>query len=134
MSRATIIIYRTTYSSRGALITSFDSSGIVEWIDVLNTTQVNSIDVSLGYKTVIANGLLYFLLNSRIRQNTFLTARSVDATGKLDTDSRLREDLALRDQDNDYLYFPRLAKTVDAGEIILPCRKGGFIYLAKIDF
>ena len=125
---------RFTYSSRGALITSFDSSGIVEWINVLNTTQLNSIDVSLGYKTIIANGLLYFLFNSSIRRNTFLSARSIDAAGTLDTDSRFREDLALRDQDNDYLYFPRLAKTVDAGEVILPCRKGGFIYLAKISF
>jgi hypothetical protein len=125
---------RFTYSSRGALITSFDSSGLVEWVNVINTPQLNNIDVSLGYKTIIANGLLYFLFNSHIRRNTFLSARSIDATGTLDTDSRFREDIALRDQDNDYLYFPRLAKTVDAGEVILPCRKGGFIYLAKISF
>ena len=123
-----------TFSSRGALIAGFDSAGLVEWVNVINTPQLNSIDVSLGYKTIIANGLLYFLFNDHIRQNTFLTARSIDATGNLDTDSRFKEDLALRDQDNDYLYFPRLAKTVDAGEVILPCRKGGFIYLAKISF
>ncbi|HXO73847.1 MAG TPA: hypothetical protein VN824_01430, partial [Puia sp.] len=125
---------RFTYSSKGSLITSFDSSGVVEWTNFLNTPQLNSIDVSLGYKTVIANGLLYFLFNSRIHRNTFLTARSIDATGNLDTDSRLKEDLALRDQDKEYLYFPRLAKTVGAGEIILPCRKGAYIYLAKITF
>jgi hypothetical protein len=123
-----------TYSSRGTLVTSFDSAGLVEWVNVLNTTQLDIIDVALGYKTIIANGLLYFLFNSHIRQNTFLTARDIDAAGTLDTDSRFREDMPLRDQDRHYLYFPRLAKTVDAGEVIMPCRRGGFVCLAKIDF
>ena len=99
-----------TFSSHGTLITSFDNTGLVEWVNVINTPQYNMIDVSLGYKTIIANGLLYFLFNTRIRNSTFLSARSVEAAGNLDTDTRFREDLALRDQDNDYLYFPRLAK------------------------
>jgi len=83
---------------------------------------------------ITANGLLYFLYNTRLHQRTFLTARSIDAEGTLDTDSRFKEDLALRDLDNAYECFPRLAKIVDAGEIIIPCRKGGYFCLAKINF
>ena len=125
---------RYTFSSRGTLITSFDSAGLIEWVNVINTPQFDMIDVALGYKTIIANGLLYFLFNTRIRQSTFLSARSIDAAGTLDTDTRFREDLALRDQDNAYECFPRLAKVIDAGEIIVPCRKGGYFCLAKINF
>ncbi|HMI59687.1 MAG TPA: hypothetical protein VK518_02225 [Puia sp.] len=60
--------------------------------------------------------------------------RSIDAEGTLDADFRFKEDMALRDQDKAYECFPRLAKIVDAGEIIVPCRKGGYFCLAKINF
>ena len=128
------MLNRYSFMSRGTLIISFDSSGVEEWTNVIRTPQHNMANASLGYKTITANGLLYFLYNTRLHQRTFLTARSIDAEGTLDTDSRFKEDLALRDQDNVYECFPRLAKVVDAGEIIVPCRKGGYFCLAKINF
>ena len=123
-----------SFMSRGALVISFDSTGVEEWTNAISTPQHNMVNATLGYKTITANGLLYFLYNTRLHQRTFLTARSIDAEGTLDTDSRFREDLALRDLDNAYECFPRFAKIVDAGEIIVPCRKGGYFCLAKINF
>jgi len=83
---------------------------------------------------ICAFGLLYFLYNVRIRHTTFLTAQSIDANGELNTDKRLKEDLVLQQSDMNYVYFPRLSKLVDAGELILPCIRGEIIYLAKIEF
>ncbi len=125
---------RYSFMSRGAVVISFDSTGVEEWTNAIRTPQHNMYNAAIGYKTITANGLLYFLYNAHIRQRTFLTARSIDAEGTLDTDSRFREDLGLRDQDNAYECFPRLAKVVDAGEVIVPCRKGGYYCLAKINF
>jgi hypothetical protein len=128
------MLNRYSFMSRGTLIISFDSTGVEEWTNVIHTPQHNMANASLGYKTFTANGLLYFLFNTRVRQRSFLTARTIDADGRLDTDPRFKEDLALRDQDNAYECFPRLAKLVDAGELIVPCRKGGYFCLAKINF
>ena len=103
-----------------------------KWISVINMPQLDQLHYTLGYKTVAANGLLYFIYNDRIGHATVLTAQSIDAGGVLNTDSRLKEDLALPLSDKDYEYFPRLAKLVDAGEVIMPCLRGEIIYLARI--
>jgi hypothetical protein len=106
----------------------------MEWIKTVNTPQLDWVHSTIGYKTVPANSLLYFLYNVRIRQKTYLTAQSIDPEGELNTDSRLKEDVALKDQNNDYIYFPRMARLVDKGELIVPCRRGHTVCLAKLDF
>ncbi|HEY4062096.1 MAG TPA: hypothetical protein VGM30_09360 [Puia sp.] len=122
------------FTSRGALIARMDTAGIAEWVNSINMKQVEWAHSTVGYKSIIANRLLYFLYNIRIRQRTYLTAQSIDSDGGINTDDRLKEDLALRDSHSDYFYYPRMAKLVDNGELILPCRRGHLIYLAKVDF
>ena len=122
------------FTSRGALIARMDSAGLVEWVNVVSMPQVDWAHSTVGYKSIVAGSLLYFLYNVRIRQKTYLTAQSIDPDGELNTDDRLKEDVALKDQHSDYFYYPRLAKLVDNGELIMPCRRGHLIYLAKVDF
>lgn len=121
------------YSSRGALIARFDTTGAIQWTSTINLPQVAWVPFTIGYKSVIANDLLYFLYNTRIRQKVYLTAQSIDADGHLNTGG-LKEEMALKDQSDDYVYFPRQAREVDAGEIIMPCRKGHLVCLARVRF
>lgn len=122
------------FSSQTGLIACLDSSGIALWANVFRTPQLDRIGSTLGYKPVIANGLLYFVYNVHIRQQSFLTAQSVNSMGELNTDLRLKEDLALGEQSKDDTFFPRLGKLVDGGELIVPCRRGRYLCLAKINF
>ena len=122
------------FSSLKTLVLACDAAGVVEWVNAVNTPQLNRFHYMIGYKSFIANGLIYFLYNVRVRSKTWLTAQSIDATGQVNTDSRLKEDVALKEQNMNYEYFPRLARMVDAGEVILPCRSGNHICLVKIEF
>ncbi|MBS1661793.1 MAG: hypothetical protein JST68_12170 [Bacteroidetes bacterium] len=122
------------FSSRHSLIACLDSNGVSQWTHTFETPQLDRFSPTVGYKSVISDGLLYFLYNAHIRQQSYLTAQSIDPQGEMNTDSRLKEDKALPGESNEYTYFPRLAKIVDAGEVIVPCRKGPFICLAKISF
>ncbi len=122
------------FSSQMGLIACMDSSGIALWTNVFRTPQLDRIGSTMGYKPVIANGLLYFVYNVHIRQRSFLTAQSVSPAGEVNTDSRLKEDLAIGEQSNDDTFFPRLGKQIDAGELIVPCRRGRYLCLAKINF
>ncbi len=122
------------FTSRGVFIARFDTAAVVDWVNTLNMPQVDWVHATIGYKNISANGLLYFLYNVNIRRNSYLTAQSIDPDGELNTDSRLKEDVALKDQNSNYVYFPRLAKLVDDGEVIVPCRLGHYVCLAKVDF
>jgi len=122
-----------TFSSQSALISCFDSTGLVEWVNAVRMSQLDSLETALGFKSVITDGSLYLLFNTHIRKSTWLTARTIDAHGTLDIDTRIREDVPLGDGDKGYRYFPRLAIAVGAGEIILPCRKAQTLYLARVN-
>jgi len=122
------------YSSESGLIMCLDSTGIAQWVNIFHTPQLDGIPAKLGYKIIIGNGLLYFLYNVHIRRQDYLTAQSINTYGELNTDPQLKEDKALYGQSDDYTYFPRMGKTIDAGEVIVPCRKGRYMCLAKISF
>lgn len=120
--------------SRGSLIACFDTTGTLEWLKKINTPQEGREGLSLGYKSMVVGGRLYFLYNEDIRQRTYLTAQSIDAAGEFNTDGQLKEDRALTDQRSEYAYYPRLAQALDDGVWIVPCRWGRYSCLAKVEF
>ncbi|HEX4374103.1 MAG TPA: hypothetical protein VHZ50_12435 [Puia sp.] len=123
------------FSSLNTLVMSFSDRGILEWINVVKTSQEDKFQAALGYASVVANGLIYFVFNEKLKSKIFLVAQSINTTGQLNTDSRLKEDLEIRGQNKDLTHYPRFAKPVSANEIIFPCRKNrGYICLAKIEF
>jgi hypothetical protein len=88
-----------------------------------------------GIKSVIANNLIYFVFNEKIKNKMYPVTQSINTAGQLNTDSRLKEDLEIKDENRDLTHYPRFAKSVSANEVIFPCRKNrGYICLAKIEF
>ncbi len=122
------------YSSRQTLVFSCNAAGVLEWVNALGMPQLNRFHSLTGYKSFIANGVIYFLYNVRIRNKSFLTVQTIDAVGQINTDLRFKEDLELIGQNEKFDHFPRLARVVDAGELILPCRSGNHICLVRIGF
>ncbi|HEY4874823.1 MAG TPA: hypothetical protein VIH86_04570, partial [Puia sp.] len=124
-----------TFSSSNILIMSFSNRGVLEWMNILKTPQEDGFHATLGYKSVVANNLIYFVFNEKIKSKMYLIAQSINAKGRLNTDNRLKEDLEVKDENRDLTHFPRLAIPVSANEIIFPCRKNrGCICLAKVEF
>ncbi|HVU94745.1 MAG TPA: hypothetical protein VHE34_05950 [Puia sp.] len=72
------------------------------------------------------------IYNETIRNKQFLSGQCIDAGGMLNPDSRFREDQPLDGQNDLYTYYPRLAEQVGADELIIPCRKGRQVCLAKL--
>ena len=120
--------------SRESLIACFDTAGTLEWLKKLHTPQESHEGMTLGYKSIVVGGRLYFLYNEDIRRRTYLIAQSIDASGEFNTDGQLKEDLALRDQRRECEYYPRLAQALDDGVWIVPCRWGKYNSLAKVEF
>src|ERR1700722_4423245 len=112
-----------TFSSSNILIMSFSNRGVLEWMNILKTPQEDGFHATLGYKSVVANNLIYFVFNEKIKSKMYLIAQSINAKGRLNTDNRLKEDLEVKDENRDLTHFPRLAIPVSANEIIFPCRK-----------
>jgi hypothetical protein len=114
---------------------SFSNHGVLEWMNILKTPQQDGFHATLGYKSVVANNLIYFVFNEKIKSKMYLIAQSINAKGQLNTDNRLKEDLEVKDENRDLTHFPRFAIPVSANEIIFPCRKNrGYICLAKVEF
>jgi hypothetical protein len=124
-----------SFYSNKSLVMAFGPAGLIEWINTINTSQKNIFHATIGYKTIVANNLVYLLFNETIGNKVFLTAQSINGGGEINTDPRLKEDLDLKQQNSSYTHFPRFAKQVSANEIIFPCRNTqGFICLAKVEF
>ena len=123
-----------SYNSSNTLFISCSPQGSVEWLNLIPTNQDNVFHATVGEGSFLANGIVYIIFNEKIKGKTYLVAQSIDAKGKINTDSRLKEHLKIKDVNNDYTYFPRFLKQVSSNEILLPCRKGKLTCLAKIEF
>jgi hypothetical protein len=122
----------TSFISENALVAAFDSTGYPQWLKQLKTPQKETRHLAIGFKTIPAGGLLYFVFNENIGHREYLTVQSLDGKGELNSDDRLHEDFAVIDQNSDFTYYPLLGKQIDAREVILPCRKGRTLFLALL--
>ncbi len=120
--------------SRESLIACFDTTGTLEWLKKINTRQEARNGMTLGYKSMVVSGRLYFLYNEDIRRRTYLTAQSIDAAGEFNTDGQLKEDRGFSDQRSECEYYPRLAQALDDGVWIVPCLWRKYNCLAKVEF
>ncbi len=121
-------------SGQESLIASFDTTGTLQWINKLTIPQGNRLPSELGFRSFIAGGRVYFIYNADFGTHTYLTVQNVDSAGQLNTDERFHQDMPLRDQSSDYIYFPRRAEVVGAGEVIVPCLWRRYVCLAKMEF
>jgi hypothetical protein len=132
-SRLQFFISDFGFSGKPSLIFSCDSTGVAEWINQMDFPVPGPSYTASGYKLFTANGLIFFLYPVGNLEKTFLTAAGMDANGELHTDARLKPDVTLPAHVLSYRYDITQAKQVDEGEVIVPCSRKGYLYLARID-
>jgi len=119
----------TKYFCDNIAIACFDSSGKIEWNNVIRKSQFDdNSDVYLGYGMFNAGNQLKFLFNQLERGDQILTEQSINPDGQITRSS------TLKNLDKGYIFMPRHAKQVGAKQIIVPCMFRSLLCFAKIDY
>ena len=120
---------QSRYYYNNVLVLSFDSSGKVDWSNVIRKSQFDDgNDNSLSYALMLTRGQLHFLFNELERRQQLLSDQSVTGSGQLTRNPPLRS------LDRGYEFMPRYAKQVSASQIIVPCLYRNYICFAKIEY
>ncbi|CAF3786738.1 unnamed protein product [Rotaria sp. Silwood1] len=105
----------TKYFCDNIAIACFDSTGKIEWNNVIRKSQFDdNSDVYLGYGMFNAGNQLKFLFNQLERGDQILTEQSISPDGQITRSS------TLKNLDKGYIFMPRHAKQVGAKQIIVP--------------
>lgn len=119
----------TKYYCDNIAIASFDSTGKIEWSNVINKSQYDdNSDANLGYGMFNAGSQLKFLFNVNERQQLILNEQSLNPDGQIVRSS------TLKNLDKGYVFMPKYAKQVGAKQIIVPCLNRNSLCFAKIDY
>ncbi len=119
----------TRYFCDNVAIASLDSTGKIEWNNVIRKSQFDdNTDTYLSYGMFNAGNQLKFLFNQLERQELILTEQSVNPDGQITRSN------TLKNLDKGYTFMPRHAKQVGAKQIIVPCMYHAFLCFAKIDY
>lgn len=119
----------TKYIADNIALASFDSTGKIEWSNVMRKSQFDeSTDAYIGYGLFNAGSQLKFLYNELIKQQYLLTEQSLNPDGQIIRSS------TLKNLDQGYVFMPRNAKQVAAKQIIVPCMYRNSLCFAKIDY
>jgi hypothetical protein len=119
----------TRYYADNIAVMSFDSTGKMEWSNVINKSQYDdNTDSFLGYATLNTGSVVHFIFNQLDKRTLLLTDQSITAEGEL-----IRSP-TLHSLDRGYEFMPRYGKQVGSRQIIMPCQYRNYICFAKIDF
>jgi hypothetical protein len=119
----------TKYYADNIAVASFDSTGKIEWNNVIRKAQYNdNSDIFIGYGMFNAGNQLKFLYNTLEKQQWILYEQSLNPDGQIIRSSTLKS------LDKGYDFMPRNAKQVAAKQIIVPCMYRSFLCFAKIDY
>ncbi len=119
----------TRYYADNIAIISFDSTGKIQWSNLVRKSQFDDNEDSyIGYGMFNAGNQIKFLFNVLERGQKVLNEQSITAEGEIIRSS------TLRGLDKGYDFMPRNAKQVGAKQIIVPCMLRSFLCFAKIDY
>lgn len=119
----------TRYFSDNIAIASIDSTGKIEWNNIIIKSQFNdNSDITLGFGLYNAGNQLKILFNELNRQDLILNEQSVNPSGKINRSS------TLKNLNLNFEFMPRFAKQVSAKQIIVPCTYRSLLCFAKIDY
>lgn len=111
------------------LLLNVDSSGNLEWGNVVSKQQIGGTDVGwFSFATVFRGGNLNFIYNSPYKDAWLLQNESVTANGKVIVNPLMR---GLRDK---YLFMPSQGKQISENEFIIPAIYHGNLSFAKIEY
>ena len=117
------------YLYNNILVLSMDSTGKIEWTNVVPKTQFDDDnDNYLSYAEMLTGGQVHFLFNNMERRKQILNDQSITSSGEIDRNP------PLHNLDRGYEFMPRYAKQVSANQMIIPCTYRNFICFAKIEY
>ena len=117
------------YLYNNILVLSMDSTGKIEWSNVVPKSQFDDDNDSyLSYAEMLTGGQVHFLFNNMERRKQILSDQSITASGEVDRNP------PLHNLDRGYEFMPRYAKQVSANEMIVPCTYRNFICFAKVTY
>jgi hypothetical protein len=119
---------QSRYHAENIAVFSFDSSGKVNWNNIINKDQYDDdIDIFIGYQLVNTGDQLHFLYNKQEKRNQLLSDQTVSPDGQL---TRVP---TLKSLDRGYDFMPRLGKQVGSRQIIFPCMYRNYLCFAKLE-
>lgn len=117
------------YHADNITLLSFDSSGKLEWSNVIHKEQFDDeSDDRISYKLMNTGGQIHFLFNQEEKRNQLLNDFSVDPSGQLNRNP------TLRNLDKGYEFMPKYAKQVSSRQVIIPCFRNNYICFAKLEY
>lgn len=119
----------TRYFADNIALLSFDSTGNMEWANVIRKSQYDdNTDNYLGYGTMRTGSEIHFIFNQLEKRNLLLNDQSITADGQV------HRSPTFKNLDKGYNFMPRFAKQVSSWEMIVPCEYRNYICFAKVEF
>ena len=117
------------YHADNITLFSFDSSGKMEWSNVIHKEQFDDeSDDRISYKLMNTGGQIHFLFNQEEKRAQLLNDFSVDASGQINRNP------TLRNLDKGYDFLPKYAKQVSSRQMLIPCFRNNYVCFAKLDY
>lgn len=118
----------TRYNAQNITVFSFDSTGRVDWSNVLNKNQYDDeTDAFIGYSLLNTGDQLHFLFNQQERRLQLLTDQSISPEGKVTRNP------TLKNLDQGYDFMARYGKQIGSRQIIFPCMYRNYLCFARLD-
>jgi hypothetical protein len=119
---------QSRYHAENIAVFSFDSSGKVNWSNIINKDQYDDdLDVFIGYQMVNTGDQLHFIYNKQEKRTQLLSDQSISPEGQL---TRMP---TLKNLDRGFDFMPRLGKQVGSRQIIFPCMYRNYLCFAKLE-
>ncbi|WP_116845203.1 hypothetical protein [Deminuibacter soli] len=119
----------TRYFSDNIAILSFDTTGKMEWANVVRKSQYDdNTDNFLGYGTMTTGSEVHFIFNLLEKRDWLLTDQTINSEGVV------KRTPTFKNLDKGYDFMPRFAKQVGSRQLVLPVNYRNYVSFAKIEF
>jgi hypothetical protein len=118
----------TRYNAQNIAIFSFDSTGKVDWSNIINKNQFDDeSDAFIGYSMVNTGDKLHFLFNQQEKRLQLLSDQTISPGGQLVRNP------TLKNLDKGYDFMPRYGKQIGSRQIVFPCMYRNYLCFARLD-
>ena len=117
------------YNAQNVALVSFDSTGKVNWSNIINKLQYDDeSDNLIGYAMLNTGDQLHFLFNQQEKRMQLLNDQTISPDGKITRHP------TLKNLDKGYDFMPRHGKQIGARQIVFPCMYRNYLCFARLDF
>jgi hypothetical protein len=116
------------YYAQNITVFSFDSTGKINWSNVLNKNQYDDqTDAFISYQILNSGDQLHFLFNQQEKRLQLLVNQSVTPTGQISRNP------TMKNLDEGFDFMPRYGKQIGMRQMIFPCIYRNYLCFARID-